>query len=111
MKLEDQLNLIPKTWQKRLKDGWIIQPASCNCGGLYAWMKPLSSGIYEMVGCICHTPEEYNEPEEITLTIKTTDGSTYSVREHYYADLSHYAPQRMLSRCLQKIEQERTSEK
>lgn len=34
--------------------GWKMVPCSCTCGGDTAWLKPVESGAYEMVGCTCH---------------------------------------------------------
>jgi hypothetical protein len=49
------LAFVPAHWKKAIKDGWIIQPTSCMCGGDWAWLKPRPSGAHEMVGCVCHT--------------------------------------------------------
>lgn len=38
-----------------LAAGWVILPASCQCGGSFAWLKPRVSGAKEMVGCVCHS--------------------------------------------------------
>lgn len=32
-----------------------IEPASCRCGGSYAWLRLRETGAWEMVGCVCHT--------------------------------------------------------
>lgn len=36
------------------EDTYTIQPASCVCGGSFAWLRERPSGAWEMVGCICH---------------------------------------------------------
>lgn len=45
---------IPKEWYGLLARGWVIEPTSCCCGGSWAWLKPRSTGTYEMHGCVCH---------------------------------------------------------
>ena len=49
--------------------GYIIEPTSCSCGGLFSWLKPHRTvegkSSYVMVGCICHTnPVELADDKE-----------------------------------------------
>ena len=55
-------DLTTQFFKKLIQEGFIIQAASCGCGGNYAWMRPCDSSLlsYMMVGCICH-----NSPQEI----------------------------------------------
>lgn len=39
-----------------IKQRWRIRPASCICGGRWAWVKERPSGAWEMQGCVCHHP-------------------------------------------------------
>ena len=36
----------------------VMQPCSCRCGGSWAWLEQRASGGHEMVGCVCHRPQE-----------------------------------------------------
>lgn len=42
--------------------GWKRARTSCMCGGEWAWLKPRSSGAFEMVGCECHRLRAALEP-------------------------------------------------
>ena len=55
-------DLTTQFFKKLIHEDFIIQAASCGCGGNYAWMRPSDSDLlsYIMVGCICH-----NSPQEI----------------------------------------------
>lgn len=33
----------------------VMAPTSCRCGGDWAWLRVLPSGMEQMLGCICHT--------------------------------------------------------
>jgi len=45
---------IPWSWIKCIRRGWIIRRFSGPCGGNWAWMKPDSSGVMNLFGCVCH---------------------------------------------------------
>jgi hypothetical protein len=46
---------IPESWVILLANGYKIKNNTCNCGGNYAWMRPVGTQSYEMAGCICCT--------------------------------------------------------
>ena len=37
-------------------EGYTIRPTSCRCGGKFVWLRILSTGAEEMIGCVCCTP-------------------------------------------------------
>ena len=46
-----------------------IEPTSCRCGGSLAWMQKRATGMWEMIGCVCHlTPSTV---VGVTMTVET----------------------------------------
>ena len=37
-----------------------IHRTSCKCGGNWAWLQEKTSGVWEMIGCICHNTVPVN---------------------------------------------------
>ena len=62
-------------------------PASCRCGGSFAWMvgcweRPGEPGeAWEMVGCVCHTPLWAVQIYELLVAIEERE-----VKEEYHGD-------------------------
>lgn len=49
---------------------WQIARADCADGGRYAWYRQRPSGVYELVGCVCH----HNPPVGATIVGRLTFG-------------------------------------